>query len=469
MFNPLLFLENILKALIELFQTPPRSHDLVASFGEPRDALSRNAYGFSITGKEQLVRKLSFQNVLVVGTTGSGKTSSSLIPSILKLNGSLVIHDPSGELYEKTSGYLKENGYLIKVFNPAEPSLSDSFNVCSYAKDHSDLHKVARSLVQSTRNTASGEPIWDELATSLISLLLRGLSMKPKRFQNLPNVLHLLNELAIDPSHVRPFFAATGHHGLIQEFDAFAKYEDKLRTSVLASAKGALHYLADERIAEVTSTDTLDLRTLRTRKTAIFIQNKIGEGAYYKPLSSLFFESLFSVLFDHRPEHSDHDVYLLLDEASSLVCPTLPLAIANLRKYRVGMMLCLQEFSQLVDIYGAEGAETIRSNCYGKLYHGGGSLQSCEEISRMLGLYTFTDSDGIKRNRSLMTPDEIRMLPPSRALFVSGTARPLLVRLRPYFKQRSLAELTRIPAVVRSPHRIDSIPRYPLSVDRSNG
>ena len=61
--------------------------------------------------------KLGNVNVLVVGGSGSGKSASYSIPNAYQMLGSYVFTDPKGELYDKTAGYLKANGYDIKVLN----------------------------------------------------------------------------------------------------------------------------------------------------------------------------------------------------------------------------------------------------------------------------------------------------------------------------------------------------------------
>ena len=51
---------------------------------------------------------------LLYGGSGAGKSASFVIPNALQLLGSYVFTDPKGELYDKTAGYLRENGYKIK-------------------------------------------------------------------------------------------------------------------------------------------------------------------------------------------------------------------------------------------------------------------------------------------------------------------------------------------------------------------
>ena len=57
------------------------------------------------------------KNILVFGGSGSGKSASYSIPNAYQMLGSYVFTDPKGELYDRTAGYLKQNGYEIKVLN----------------------------------------------------------------------------------------------------------------------------------------------------------------------------------------------------------------------------------------------------------------------------------------------------------------------------------------------------------------
>ena len=66
-------------------------------------------------------------NVLVVGGSGSGKSASYSIPNAFQQLGSYVFTDPKGELYDRTAGYLKQNGYEIKVLNLVKPQNSAYF------------------------------------------------------------------------------------------------------------------------------------------------------------------------------------------------------------------------------------------------------------------------------------------------------------------------------------------------------
>lgn len=55
-----------------------------------------------------------FDHTLIIGSTGSGKTISCILPLIFNLacaGESMVINDTKGELYSYTAEFLKEKGY----------------------------------------------------------------------------------------------------------------------------------------------------------------------------------------------------------------------------------------------------------------------------------------------------------------------------------------------------------------------
>ena len=70
-------------------------------------------------------------NLAVYGASGSMKTRSFCMNRILQSAArgeSLIICDPKSELYEKSSEYMRDLGYTVRVFNLVSPENSDSWN-----------------------------------------------------------------------------------------------------------------------------------------------------------------------------------------------------------------------------------------------------------------------------------------------------------------------------------------------------
>ena len=72
-------------------------------------------------------------HTMVIGTTGAGKTTQFINPTVQILSEThakpcLVITDPKGEIYDDHSEKLRKNGYRILVFDLKEPFQSTRWN-----------------------------------------------------------------------------------------------------------------------------------------------------------------------------------------------------------------------------------------------------------------------------------------------------------------------------------------------------
>lgn len=149
-------------------------------------------------------------NVCVIGGAGTGKTRNYVLPNILQANTSYVIIDKSGYLLNSTGKFLKEQGYVVKVFN-----LNDTETVSC---DYKELCKVgdvktAIFIVPSMTNcNLSGE-----LIVKLFFALYN-------RVESLPN-----NRL---PVHVRFIFDEFGNSGHIPDFEKHCAVCGKFNMSV---------------------------------------------------------------------------------------------------------------------------------------------------------------------------------------------------------------------------------------------
>ena len=88
---------------------------------ERRRFLSRHHRGLVLGPGQRLSQRESFNNLVLVAPTGSGKTTRYVIPNVLLAQGSVVVTDPSGEIFAQTAGHLAERGYRVELLQPARP------------------------------------------------------------------------------------------------------------------------------------------------------------------------------------------------------------------------------------------------------------------------------------------------------------------------------------------------------------
>ena len=89
-------------------------------------------------------------NVLVIGGSGAGKSRTYVKPNILEANTNYVITDPKSEVLMATGGWLKEQGYDIRVLNLVNLEQSDGYNPFRYIRDEKDALRLVNNLIQAT-------------------------------------------------------------------------------------------------------------------------------------------------------------------------------------------------------------------------------------------------------------------------------------------------------------------------------
>ena len=149
-------------------------------------------------------------NVLVIGGSGAAKTRGYVKPNILEANSNYVITDPKMEVLTATGGYLKRQGYDIRVLNLVDLSQSDGYNPFRYLRDEKDALKLVNTLIQATTPKGSHEsdPFWSKSETALLQAIILMLFQEaPEYEQNFSMVMRVLEYAEVkedDDEYVSP-------------------------------------------------------------------------------------------------------------------------------------------------------------------------------------------------------------------------------------------------------------------------
>ena len=408
-------------------------------------------------------------NVLVVGGSGSGKSASYSIPNAFQQLGSYVFTDPKGELYDRTAGYLKQNGYEIKVLNLVKPQNSDGYNPLMHISSEIDVDVIANTIVKGQKTDSGGsDPFWDDSAEMLLKALIYYLmATRPEEEQNLASCAELVraansnggSNLLTELMSKLPY-----DHPARMNYKSIEIAPEKTYGSILSSLQSKLGKFDSKEIAEVTSTDTINFEDIGSKKTAVYVISSDTHKAY-DFLLTIFFAQMIQQLYNFADENGGRlkvPTYFILDEFANIgQIPDFDKKISTSRSRGISFSVILQNLDQLEAVY-EKSYETIMGNCDTHVFLGSNSFKTVEYFSKALGEKTvFRDSKSINRDkhyhkqglsesdqsvaRALMTPDELRRMDNDLCIIFEKGLKPVKARKYYYFEKpmaRKLQEHT---------------------------
>ncbi len=349
-------------------------------------------------------------HTLLIGATGSKKSRLVVMPTVKILAAageSMIISDPKSEIYRRTASTLLRKGYIINVINLRNPKVGDSWNFLSipYKKYLSgDIDKACEMINDAAVTlmpVTSKDPYWDYSARDLfVGMVL--LLFKICKDENLPqfmvNMRNLLN--------IRINMFLTSDTDIIKEtiYWKKAREDELIKTKLIGTVVCPERTLScilstfDQHVScfslqpqmvELLSDSTIQLDSLGTKKSAIFIIMPDEKTTYHK-LVTIFIKQIYEHLIDMTyDEHSDNRfpirINFVLDEFSSLPCINdFPQMIAAARSRNIRFHLVMQSKKQLEQRYKEE-AGTIQSNCTNWLFLYTREVQLLREISELGG------------------------------------------------------------------------------------
>lgn len=392
------------------------------------------------------------------GGSGAGKSASYVIPNAIQLLGSYVFTDPKGELYDKTAGYFKSQGYDVKVLNLVSPQNSDGYNPLHHITSEVDVDVIANTIVKGQGDGAkAADPFWDDMAEMLLKSLIYYLkSTRPLEEQSLAScselvraannnggdnlLANLINELPFD-NQAR------------KNFKNIETLPDKTYGSVLGTLQSKLGKFDTPAIAELTSTDTIDFQDIGSKKTAVYVISSDTHAAY-DFLLTIFFSQMIQQLYDFADKSGGAlpmPTYFILDEFANIgKIPDFDKKISTSRSRKISFSVILQNLDQLEAVY-EKAHETIIGNCDTHLFLGSNSQKTVEYFSKALGEKTI-GSDNISTNRdthgwktgdsasinksarALMTADELRRMNNDACIIFEKGLNPIKANKYYYFK-----------------------------------
>ena len=394
-------------------------------------------------------------NVLVIGGSGAAKTRSFVLPNILTANTNYVITDPKSEVLLATGGYLKEQGYDVRVLNLVNLEQSDGYNPFRYLRDEKDVLKLVNNLIQSTTPKGSHEsdPFWTKAETALLQAIILMLFQEaPEYEQNFSMVMRVLEYAEVreeDEGHVSPLdllFESIERRKpdsvAVRQYKVFKLAAGKTAKSIMVSTAVRLAPFNLPQIQALTDHDDMDLYTLGEKKVALYAVIPDNDNTFNFLVSLLYAQAFQALYYSADQIHHGplpRHVRFVLDEFAAMPLPGFTRELATMRSRSISASVIIQNMAQIKELY-KDSWETIPGNCDTILYLGGNESSTHKYVSEMLGKATIdTKTHGQTKGKSgsystnfqmsgreLLTPDEVRKLDNRYALLFIRGASPVM-------------------------------------------
>ena len=400
-------------------------------------------------GKVVEIISTSALHALIVGTTGSGKTTGFVDQNIAILGRSkgkpsMIIADPKKELYEKHAKQLESEGYKISTLDLREPYSSARWNPMQVLirrirqvrelqnnmqeKDGKYFacgevflsHVDARTRVQELKDEIfenamdlvytlcpiqnKDQPTWEEGARNLIFGLVLAFcedvisgKMDEKQLQ-LFNVYHNITKYCSEDTTALKKYLLEGREefskvrGLV---NTVLITSDKTLTSYLSEVNSYIQQLSDDGILSMTSENDIDIANMDESPNALFVIVPDERFTRHR-FVTLFLTQTYKELVEKantnlRKKDTDTAIlkrraYFILDEFGNLPkMENIEGMVTVGRSRGIRYLFVLQSFSQLTAKYGKDIGDIIKTNCNVKIFIGSDDPDTRREFSELCG------------------------------------------------------------------------------------
>lgn len=421
-----------------------------------RLVLGRAATGATL-GRSPLVATETRHSLLVLGPTQSGKTTGLAIPALLEWSGPVVATSVKDDLASSTLRWRSGLGPCA-VFDPTQGSGLGPlarWSPLSGCHSWSDAQRMAGWLVESTpgRKGMADAAFWYSMAAKQLAPLLLAAE---RAGAGVAEAVRWTNTGQLDePVRLLELAAETD---AAVALTACAERDERIRSSVATTLETVLAPFEDPVVAASTAGCDIDLAALLAERGTLYLcgpsheQNRV-QGLFASLVSAVVAEAVRSVAETGRP--LDPPLLLVLDEAAN-IAPIRDLDTLASTGAGLGIQLVTvcQDLAQLAARYDPERARTIANNHRAKILLSGVSdLGTLDLISGLAGEQAIREesttedlSDG-RRTRSHSTvlrrvapTDELRRTPPGQGVLIYGHLPPVRIRLRPWYRDRTLRQ-----------------------------
>lgn len=418
------------------------------------------------------------QGVELEAPPRSGKGVGVVIPNLLNWPGSTIVNDIKGENWTLTAGFRAAHGNEVHLFDPlSDDERTACWNPLSYVSDkalYQTIDGLQRIGEMMYPDPQGADPFWSTSARSLFLGIGLYLFQTPGSTRTIGEILRqgMASDAEGFQKHWRRVIEACDEAGYALSQETVQILYDVIdlapvtASSIRKSFTSRLDLWMNPMIDAATSRNDFDFRDLRKRPISIYCRINPDNISRLQPLLNLFFQQAIGLQTKELPEDNPalkYQLLLMMDEFPALGrIPVIANSTAFLPGYNVRTVIIVQSHSQLVPLYGPDGAKALRKMLAARIVFPPKEFDDAEAISKELGTYTVKQKSRSNRMfdgkgatisvsdqpRRLLLPQEVKELGPNRMIVFYEGLRPILAGRIYYFKDKLFARRVMAPPEV---------------------
>ncbi len=376
-----------------------------------------------------------FNNNLIIGEGGSGKTQAVTLPLLktsLLATESVIVTDLGGDIYKNMHDEFEKNGYTNLVLNFDNPRNGDRWNPFSlitklYKNKDYDLAQEAIenlgfSLIRE-RTDNTNDPFWENSAVNFFSGLVlyaleNNIDLTFDALQDIENKIdenssEFINSLdKKDPSYIN----------LVGILNA----PNETRGSIISVFNQKIKsFFSKIDLKNMLSDANFDYDKLLNSKTIVYLIP--GVTTVSERLISLFVSQFAYV---KRIFKSTLKYNIILDDFYNMnYIKNIVNIINNSKSFGMKFTITVGGFNEINNIYGKEQANLLKACFNNIIYLLSSDIETLEEVSKMCGSKS---SDG--KMLPLVSVSELKTLKMFEAIILAQRVMPYKTKLCPYYK-----------------------------------
>lgn len=307
------------------------------------------------------------QHTLISGTIGAGKTQA--ISALLE---QIRAHGDRAVVFDLTGGFIApfyRPGH-DQILNPLD-ARSPAWSVFSEAKSKAAFDAIAAAMIPKGR---TGDPVWADSARMVFStagqlLLGDGKASSDALVETL---------LTSDLNQLAAFFIGTPAASIMSPDTP--KMTNSVRM-MLNTYLDCLRLLPSEGVP-FSITDWI---TREDEGSTLFLSSRADMHETLKPLLTVWMDTAVRALMS-QPRDPNRRIWFIMDEVAALqALPSIMDGLARGRQFGAAFVLGVQAQSQLRDIYGPDGAQSLSSVARTKLIMAAADADTAKWYADFLG------------------------------------------------------------------------------------